>query len=153
MVLIGSRDQLCINPKIREYRGMVLNSHCKKAIHSTSAFNGWGFHKKLMNKKNSNDIPFEIFDIEDLHKIGEELGIWPYYLQKQRAKHSDLILMPYNYLIDERIRSNLDIKFENSVLIFDEAHNIGRVSEDVSSFEININHLKAVLGELNILSK
>ena len=43
---------------------------------------------------------------------------------KERVEHADLILMPYNYLIDERIRENFNLDYSNSVLIIDEAHNI-----------------------------
>lgn len=153
MVLIGSRDQLCVNPKFKEYKGVVLNSQCKKARQSTAAYTGCSYYKKLITKKNNNEIPFEVFDIEDLHKLGNESKICPYYLQKQRVAEADLVLMPYNYLIDSRIRGTFKIDYANSIIIFDEAHNVGRVSEDVSSFEININHLKAVLGELNLLGK
>ena len=32
--------------------------------------------------------------------------------------------MPYNYLIDEKIRENFEINYNNSIIIFDEAHNI-----------------------------
>jgi len=32
--------------------------------------------------------------------------------------------LPYNYLIDSKTRGGLGIPWENSVLIFDEAHNI-----------------------------
>ena len=30
--------------------------------------------------------------------------------------------MPYNYLVDPKIRENYKIDFENSVIIYDEAH-------------------------------
>jgi Rad3-related DNA helicase len=56
--------------------------------------------------------------------------------------------MPYNYLIDPKIRENFKINYENSVIIMDEAHNVERVSEDVASFEIHINSLHNVIGEL-----
>jgi regulator of telomere elongation helicase 1 len=63
-------------------------------------------------------------DIEELHKHALEGRFCPYYATKDRAQAADVIFMPYNYLIDEKIRSNYDIKFENTLLIFDEAHNV-----------------------------
>ena len=48
----------------------------------------------------------------------------PYYAMKDRVKGADVVFMPYIYLLDEDIRKNLEIDFENSVLIFDEGHNI-----------------------------
>ena len=59
--------------------------------------------------------------------------------------------MPYNYLIDPKIRENFKINYENSIIILDEAHNVERVAEDVASFEININTLHNILGELSTL--
>jgi len=56
--------------------------------------------------------------------------------------------MPYNYLIDPKIRENFKINYENSVIILDEAHNVEKVSEEVASFEINIGAMHGVLGEL-----
>jgi hypothetical protein len=37
--------------------------------------------------------------------------------------------MPYNYLIDPEIRSRLNMNFENSIILIDEAHNIARTAE------------------------
>lgn len=59
--------------------------------------------------------------------------------------------MPYNYLIDAKIRENFKIDYANSIIIIDEAHNVGKVSEDVASFEINIQMLGSVLAELGAL--
>ena len=37
--------------------------------------------------------------------------------------------MPYNYLIDPKIRENFKIDYRNSIIIMDEAHNVERVAE------------------------
>jgi regulator of telomere elongation helicase 1 len=50
--------------------------------------------------------------------------ICPYFANKDRSFGADIIFMPYNYLIDEKIRENFDINFANSCIIFDEAHNV-----------------------------
>jgi len=68
---------------------------------------------------------------------------------KDRVAGADLIFMPYNYLIDEKIRENYGIEYKNSVIIFDEAHNIAPCSEEVSSFEIKASYLDKCLMELH----
>jgi regulator of telomere elongation helicase 1 len=97
------------------------------------------FYKNTGESVIPNDTKWEISDIEDLHKIGKSHIICPYYLQKTRVQYSDLILMPYNYLIDPKIRENFKINYENAIIIMDEAHNVERVSEDVASFELHVN--------------
>ena len=63
-------------------------------------------------------------DIEELHVQAKQKCFCPYYTMKDRAPGADIIFMPYNYLIDPKIRENFEINFENSIIIFDEAHNI-----------------------------
>ena len=70
---------------------------------------------------------------------------------KDRAEGADVVFMPYNYLIDEKIRENFQIKFENSIIIFDEAHNITSSCEDTSSFSIDCGNLEKVIIELTEL--
>ena len=45
--------------------------------------------------------------------------------------------MPYNYLIDEKIRKSLNINWKKSIIIFDEAHNIAQATEEITSFDLN----------------
>lgn len=59
--------------------------------------------------------------------------------------------MPYNYLIDEKIRENFDISHANSVIIFDEAHNIAQVAEETASFEVKAKLLLQCVIELEKL--
>jgi regulator of telomere elongation helicase 1 len=75
-------------------------------------------------------------DIEELHKIAQREQYCPYFANKDRCSAADLIFMPYNYLIDDKIQENFEIEYSNSILIFDEAHNVAGCAEEVSSFEI-----------------
>ena len=71
------------------------------------------------------DVNAEPLDIEDLVSLGRSSGPCPYLLSKEMASTAEIVFMPYNYLIDAKNRMDLGkICWENSVLIFDEAHNL-----------------------------
>lgn len=44
--------------------------------------------------------------------------------------------MPYIYLLDGSIRTNYNINLKNSIIIFDEAHNVPQACEDIASVEL-----------------
>jgi hypothetical protein len=46
---------------------------------------------------------WEVKDIEDLIEEGKTEVFCPYYLQMDRAKEADIVLMPYMYLINKQI--------------------------------------------------
>lgn len=48
----------------------------------------------------------------------------PYYVSRELHKTVDILFAPYNYLIDRGYRKSLNIQWTNSILIFDEAHNL-----------------------------
>ena len=72
-------------------------------------------------------------DIEDLHKLGKKHNFCPYYMSREMYQNADVIFLPYNYLLDHKIRASLDIDFNGSVIIFDEAHNVQKLSEETAS--------------------
>jgi regulator of telomere elongation helicase 1 len=151
--LIASRDHMWIHKELSKLKGNPLNIACNKA--TRGGYNGIHCHLKgkveefftIEQRKNEWDIQ----DIEELHKLGNRAGVCPYFLQKERAKHADLILMPYQYLIDQKIRENFDINYNNAVVIVDEAHNIGSVCEEVASLDLTDVKLDAISKELLVL--
>ncbi|KAF3778449.1 Regulator of telomere elongation helicase 1-like protein [Nymphaea thermarum] len=72
----------------------------------------------------------------------------PYYLSKELHKAVDILFAPYNYLIDPGNRSSLTgIQWENTILIFDEAHNLESICADAASFDLTSGHLAACISE------
>ena len=60
--------------------------------------------------------------------------------------------MPYNYLLDSKIRKVMDqFKLQNSIIIFDEAHNVESVCEEGVSFELSIKDFENCENEEKIL--
>jgi regulator of telomere elongation helicase 1 len=138
-----------VNPKVNIHRGMSLNSMCKKVRDARKdSAHCCKFYRNTNDSVIPNGSKWDISDIEDMHKLGKQHVACPYYLQKIRVQFSDLILMPYNYLIDPKIRENFKINFENSIIIMDEAHNVERVAEEVASFELHVNSMYQIINEL-----
>lgn len=61
--------------------------------------------------------------------------------------------MPYNYIIDEKIRENFKLDFTNSIIIFDEGHNVTQTAEDVTSFELPTKLLESSVNEIQQLHR
>jgi len=117
--LIASRDHLCVNSAINIHKGQQLSSACRTA---QKGLNPCVYYKN--REQGSKDMTWDPLDIEELHTMAKRHQFCPYFGAKDRANFADLIFMPYNYLIDEKIRESYKISLENCVLIFDEAHNI-----------------------------
>jgi len=45
--------------------------------------------------------------------------------------------MPYNYIIDRKLRKGMRLDLKNAIVIIDEAHNVASAAESAESIEIN----------------
>jgi regulator of telomere elongation helicase 1 len=97
---------------------------------------------------NNAHLSHTLLDIEDLVTLGREQRMCPYYYSRERVADAELVLMPYNYLLDSAIRPHLNLHFENSVVIFDEAHNVESVCADTASFDLTARDLAQAIQEV-----
>lgn len=144
--VLGSREQLCVNTKINKLKSGLLNHACKTSISSHSCL----YKNNLDTAVGNNNINI-IRDIEDLKKMGTEDKICSYYFSQDSSKNADLILLPYNYLLDNSIRSTLNINWSNSIIIFDEAHNLEKIASDAASFSITAGEIGTCIKELQTI--
>ncbi|KAI5660588.1 hypothetical protein M9H77_29381 [Catharanthus roseus] len=147
MIVLGSREQLCIHEDVRLLRGKVQTNACvalrKKRKKRYCAHSS---HVAEFLRTNP-DLGEEPIDIEDLVNIGRSCGPCPYYLSRELHKSVDVLFAPYNYLIDPGYRKSLKIDWENSILIFDEAHNLEGLCADAASFDLPSSLLTACISE------
>ncbi len=62
-------------------------------------------------------------------EFGERKGWCPYFLARHLINHANVVVYSYQYMIDPKISDLISKEFaENSIVVFDEAHNIGKAN-------------------------
>lgn len=80
--------------------------------------------RKVEKEFKNEIIQLEPLDIEDLVRIGRNLGTCPYYGSRRMVPAADLVILPYQSLLSKSSRESLGLSLKNSVIIIDEAHNL-----------------------------
>uniref|UniRef100_UPI0037E8D6A8 regulator of telomere elongation helicase 1 n=1 Tax=Semicossyphus pulcher TaxID=241346 RepID=UPI0037E8D6A8 len=131
--VLGSREQLCINPEVMRQESNHVKVHmCRSKVSTRSCV----FYNNLEEKSTDRDLVNSILDVEDLVKFGNKQKVCPYYLSRSLKQQADVIFMPYNYLLDPKSRRAHNIELKGAVVIFDEAHNVEKTCEESTSFDL-----------------
>uniref|UniRef100_A0A8C2IE13 Regulator of telomere elongation helicase 1 n=1 Tax=Cyprinus carpio TaxID=7962 RepID=A0A8C2IE13_CYPCA len=121
--VLGSREQLCINQEVMRHESNHIKVHmCRAKVSSRSCV----FYNNVDGMKTKiRDTP-----------IVCSCRVCPYYLSRTLKQHADVIFMPYNYLLDPKSRRAHNIELKGAVVIFDEAHNVEKMCEESTSFDL-----------------
>ncbi|XP_077442321.1 regulator of telomere elongation helicase 1 isoform X2 [Vanacampus margaritifer] len=146
--VLGSREQMCINPEVMRLQSNHLKVHMCRAKVSTRSC---AFYNNVEEKSTDRELVDEIVDMEDLVKFGNKKRACPYYLSRSLKQQADIIFMPYNYLLDSKSRKAHNIELAGSVVIFDEAHNVESTCEEATSFDITPYDLASAINAITRL--
>ncbi|KAL6568135.1 Regulator of telomere elongation helicase 1 [Orobanche hederae] len=147
MVVLGSREQLCIHDQVSLLRGKAQTNACHAICKKRTKQYCGHFSRVTEFVKKNPGIGNDPIDIEDLVNIGRSSGPCPYYLSREIHKDVDILFAPYNYLIDRGNRKSLKLDWNNCILIFDEAHNLEGLCADAASFDLPSGLLTACISE------
>ena len=100
----------CINESLASFPDKNQMCKVKRKAKACIYFN---------NLERAADIHPEsgIGDIESLKSHGQKRKLCPYYISRDMAGKADIIFLPYNYLVDPRIRKSLAINLEECIVI------------------------------------
>lgn len=146
MTVLGSREQLCVHEKVSKLKNGIINHACN----SLNSKRGCMYRNNLDNyiESTSSMDNTSMMDIEEMVKLGNHRKICPYFHSREFCASSDLVLVPYNYLLDGAIRNTVKVDWSNAIIIFDEAHNLERVSADAASFSLSSTDLALCIQEM-----
>lgn len=164
---LSARRNLCIHPQVSQHtQGVVVDSKCRGLTSSwvrAEADKYRGLHEETTDgqgrrsvgpvelcdffeeyEKNGRDVLLNgVYSLGDLKQIGRERGWCPYFLARHLINFSHVVIYSYQYIIDPKISDLVSKEFKkNSIVVFDEAHNIDNVCIDALSVNID----KRILG-------
>ncbi|KAL1936131.1 hypothetical protein VTP01DRAFT_265 [Rhizomucor pusillus] len=153
MAVLGSRDHLCIHEQIRDKEGGFKVDACKKSVEQNRCHYFERIRKLADHQSLTKGGENEIWDIEDLIHLGQEIRGCPYYAARALADKAEIIICPYNYLLDPVIRLNETDRefFKNGVYIFDEAYNLEDVARNAATVEVTEKQMVIMRFELHSL--
>ena len=141
--VIGSRQQMCVNPKVKTATAVAedINHECNrlgKERRCRFRNNLEGF-RPPSNEQGATYDTQPVLDMEDLIYMGETSNVCPFYYTRSLLEDAELILVPYNYLFDKDARESTmaEVVWENSIVIFDEAHNLESFASESASFDLS----------------
>ena len=144
--IISSRDQMCVNELIKGFHGHTLNMKCQFAQKKNQC--------RYFKGKNNLNMTWAAYDgktVEELKEIAKKAKFCPFFFERDKSIHSDMIFLPYNYVFDPSIKKRMKIQMNNAILIVDEAHNIQEVCNDAVSKDFDSNMIDEVLNDLKSL--
>ncbi len=65
------------------------------------------------------------------------VDICPYHFTQYIINKVDVVLCPYNYVINPKLRKSIGLNVKEAIIVFDEAHNIEDQAEDNLSLDVS----------------
>ncbi|CDK29695.1 unnamed protein product [Kuraishia capsulata CBS 1993] len=161
---LTSRKNLCLHPVAsKERKGAVVDEKCRRMTNGqlrqkvesgdieSSAL--CSFHEKLYELDPHNLVPPGVYSFESLMKHCKKEGTCPYFTVRRMMPFCNIIIYSYHYLLDPKIADRVSRELsKDSIVIFDEAHNIDNVCIESLSLDLTDDVLKRATKGANSLS-
>lgn len=167
---LSSRKNLCVNPNVLEANNRdSVDAACRKRtaswVRALAAENPnvetCEFFENYERAASGAVLPPGVYTLQDLRAYGKEKGWCPYFLARHMVQLANVVVYSYQYLLDPKVAGIISKEMQKeSVVVFDEAHNIDNVciealsvsvrrqtldgaSRNISRIEQEINRFKA----------
>ncbi|KAI0366702.1 DNA repair helicase [Pilatotrama ljubarskyi] len=151
-VSLGSRKQLCINERLREKAG-DLDEACRQML-GEKGKNRCPHLPPADEETKMLDLRDQILavpkDIEELYNTGQAADTCPYFGARRAIPQAQLVLLPYNLLLQRNAREALGIDLAGQVVIIDEAHNLTSTLLSLSTTRLPLRTLVNARHQLSI---
>lgn len=130
--------------------------HGSRDLHKNDVPNGLcPFFERFSSDASQNFIlpAGAAYSLSDLREFGMRSGLCPYFLARQTVPFAHIVVYSYQYLLDPRVSRVVSSDFAtDTIVVFDEAHNIDNVCTEAFSVELNERLLQQAGHNLNVLS-
>lgn len=170
---LTSRKNLCLHPEVRQERkGAVVDEKCRRLtngqlklklesegvsqeqmIQSPDQLGLCSYHEKLNDFDQHDLLPQGVYSFESLLEYCKKEGTCPYFTVRRMISFCNVIIYSYHYLLDPKIAERVSKELSrDSIIIFDEAHNIDNVCIESLSLYLTDDTMKRASRGANKLA-
>lgn len=171
---LTSRKNLCLHPTVsKERKGAVVDEKCRRLTNGQlkqklelelvskeemmahpDQHGLCSYHEKLYDYEQHDLIPNGVYSFEGLIEYCKEIGTCPYFTVRRMLPFCNIVIYSYHYLLDPKIAERVSRELsKDSIIIFDEAHNIDNVCIESLSLYLTDDTLKRAGRGANRLSE
>jgi len=143
-VALASRQNLCLNEVCKRLPPIEAAEACK-ILRQTGRC-----RYKTRSSYSPGSVPL-VLSTRRLLQYGRGRGLCPYFLSRKLAEKCTVVVAPYQYIFNEKIRVTVDLVVKGKVLVFDEAHNADKIGQEVLSDTLSERGLDNARRELRLL--
>ncbi|XP_065347408.1 general transcription and DNA repair factor IIH helicase subunit XPD [Cloeon dipterum] len=162
-VVLSSRKNLCIHKDVRQEKdGKIVDGRCHNLTAShvrerhltDDSVPVCTYFEDFEDYGNESYLEPGVYTLDDLKSYGAKKGWCPYFIARHAVSYANIVVYSYHYLLDPKIAEivSKDIP-KNSVVVFDEAHNIDNVCIDSMSVKITKRIIERASANLLDLAK
>ncbi|XP_049839513.1 uncharacterized protein LOC126284553 isoform X2 [Schistocerca gregaria] len=148
MCVLASREQFCIHEAADDKQFLSKTELCRQLLEEETVKvngamgTGCSYCDNVGIIKTHDNLsrlgcPTPM-DIEDLVDIGRKKNACPYFASRSLITTADLIICPYNYLLEPAVRDSMQLNLKGEIVILDEAHNIEDITREAGSASFNM---------------
>lgn len=162
-LVLSSRKNMCIHPQVStEREGKIVDGKChsltasyvreRHNIDDTTPVCQY-YEGFALDGKESN-LPYGVYGLDEIKQYGRDRNWCPYFLARFAIMHANIVVYSYHYLLDPKIADVVSKELaKESVVIFDEAHNIDNVCIDSMSVKIHRRTIERATANIGTLEK
>ncbi|TYG56707.1 hypothetical protein ES288_D08G084700v1 [Gossypium darwinii] len=160
---LSSRKNLCVNPTVvaAENRDSV-DAGCRKLTASwvralaeeNTDVTTCEFFESYEKAASAAVLPPGVYTLQELRAFGKEKGWCPYFLARHMVQFANVVVYSYQYLLDPKVAGIISKEMQKeSVVVFDEAHNIDNVCIEALSVSVRRQTLEGATRNLSRISQ
>mmetsp|Transcript_11767 Transcript_11767/g.24818 ORF Transcript_11767/g.24818 Transcript_11767/m.24818 type:complete len:864 (+) Transcript_11767:229-2820(+) len=160
---LSSRRNMCVHERVmKEADREAVDAACRSmtatwvldmAKKNPGSIETCPYYDAFHSAGEATTLPSGVYDLEELKKWGKERGWCPYYLTRQAINHANILVFNYQYMLDPKVAKMVSKELEaESIIVFDEAHNIDSVCIEALSVTVNERGLEQATRSLGRLS-
>ncbi|KAI0054070.1 DNA repair helicase [Auriscalpium vulgare] len=160
---LTSRKNLCIHPEVsKEKKGKVVDGRCRDLTNAATmnrsredpgSVQTCSFHDNLGDIEGGQLIPQGIWTLADVLQYGREHGTCPYFTVRRMMPFVDVVIYSFHYLLDPKVAEQVSKEMsKDSIVVFDEAHNIDNVCLESLSIDLTRPMLDSAARSVNKLA-